>query len=209
MTCIVGYVDAQQTVWIGGDSAGLAGWDRSIRRDPKVFRRGGLLFGFTSSFRLGQLLRYSLHVPPHPEGKDPYEYVAVDLVESVRSCLRSGGYTRIDSNEERGGTFLVGYRGHLFQIGSDFQVAEREEPYDAVGCGESYALGALWQLTRGAGSPDAQRIVLDALAAAARFSAGVAPPFLVAGITIDGSAVPTAEPVRYSTAVTGEYRQAV
>ncbi len=39
MTCIVGLVDNGK-VYIGGDSAGCAGYDVRIREDQKVFRNG-------------------------------------------------------------------------------------------------------------------------------------------------------------------------
>ena len=39
MTCIVGYLDKKtKKVTIGGDSAGVAGLDITIRKDEKVFK---------------------------------------------------------------------------------------------------------------------------------------------------------------------------
>jgi hypothetical protein len=55
MTCIVGLRQGGK-VFIGGDSAGISGWDVTVRADPKVFLSGPYAMGFTSSFRLGQLL---------------------------------------------------------------------------------------------------------------------------------------------------------
>ena len=39
MTCIVGIADGAK-VWIGGDSAGVAGWSLTVRADEKVFAVG-------------------------------------------------------------------------------------------------------------------------------------------------------------------------
>jgi ATP-dependent protease HslVU (ClpYQ) peptidase subunit len=64
MTCIVGMVENGK-VYIGGDSAGVSGFDYHIREDQKVFQNGDMIFGFTSSFRMGQLLQYSLKIPDH------------------------------------------------------------------------------------------------------------------------------------------------
>ena len=67
ITCIVGFSHLGK-VYIGGDSAGLSGWGLTVRKDPKVFANGPCIMGFTSSFRMGDLLRYSLVVPErHPD----------------------------------------------------------------------------------------------------------------------------------------------
>jgi hypothetical protein len=59
VTCIVGFTDGNE-VSIGGDSAGVGGWDLTVRADEKVFVLGEFVFGCTTSFRMGQLLRYKL-----------------------------------------------------------------------------------------------------------------------------------------------------
>lgn len=51
MTAIVGLVE-KGNVYIGGDSAGVAGLSISIRGDEKVFKVGPFIMGFTSSFRM-------------------------------------------------------------------------------------------------------------------------------------------------------------
>jgi len=54
MTCIAGFVNKNE-VWIGGDSAGVAGYNLRIRKDTKVFKvNGRFLIGYTNSFRMGQ-----------------------------------------------------------------------------------------------------------------------------------------------------------
>lgn len=55
MTCIVGLVENNK-VYIGGDSAGVAGLSLMKRADEKVFKKDEFIFGFTSSFRMGQLI---------------------------------------------------------------------------------------------------------------------------------------------------------
>ncbi len=143
MTCIVG-ISHKDKVYIGGDSAGVAGLDVIVRADSKVFTNKDFVFGFTSSFRMGQLLRYSFNPPAHKEHQDVYEYMVTKFVNQVRKCFRDGGYLKKNNEVESGGTFLVGYRGKLFSIHNDYQVGESTLPYDAVGCGQSYALGSLF-----------------------------------------------------------------
>jgi len=177
MTCIVGLV-ADGRVHIGGDSAGVAGLDLRLRADLKVFKNDGFLFGFTSSFRMGQLLRYSLQIPKRHPDKDLMAYMATDFVDAVRNCLKNGGFATKSSEAEAGGTFLVGHAGRLFLIAGDYQVGESRGAYEACGCGESYACGALFANT--ALAPMDR--VRQALAAAEAHSAGVRGPFHIESI---------------------------
>lgn len=174
VTCIVGITDAG-SVWLGGDSVGSDGWRSFDRLDRKVFRRGPLLLGFTSSYRMGQLLQYRLQVPSHPDGVDDHEYMATVFIDAVRQCLKDGGYAKKESEVEKGGTFIVGYRSQLYRIEDDYQVGMTADGFDAVGCGERFALGALHATP----DLDPQRRIVTALMAASRFSNGVGPPFHV------------------------------
>jgi len=173
MTCIVGLID-EGKVYMGGDSAGVAGLDIVTRKDAKVFKNGPFLIGYTSSFRMGQLLRFKLNPPKRYEDVDIFKFMVVDFIEAVRECLKAGGYARVNNNEEKGGFFLVGYEGRLFEVESDFQIGEVEKGYIACGCGQSFALGSLYQ-TEGQKNP--KKRILSALSAAQEFSAGVREPF--------------------------------
>jgi 20S proteasome alpha/beta subunit len=57
MTIIVGY-KTDTGVWLAADSAGSAGWNRSYRVDKKIFIAHGIGYGYTSSYRMGQILQY-------------------------------------------------------------------------------------------------------------------------------------------------------
>lgn len=177
MTCIVGFTDGKN-VWIGGDSAGVAGQNLMVRSDEKVFKNGPMVFGFTSSFRMGQLLRYALKIPDHDPRKDDYAYMCTDFVDAVIACMKTGGYARIESNEIMGGCFLVGYKGKLYQVESDFQVGARADMYNACGCGQSYALGVMRSMcSRADNITDPERMIIEALETAAYFSSSVVGPF--------------------------------
>lgn len=177
MTCIVGYVDDAKNVWIGGDSAGVGNYDVIMRRDPKVFRNGPYLMGFTSSFRMGQLLRFGLTVPRQEEDHSDEQHMMTTFVDAVRKCLSDGGFAKTESGNESGGTFVVGYRGSLYVVYDDYQVSISAETWVAVGCGEGYALGAL-KAMEGSDTPASQRVT-RALEIAAHYSAGVRAPFVV------------------------------
>ncbi len=173
MTCIVGLVH-EGVVYIGGDSAGVGGMSLTVRADEKVFRNSDFLMGFTTSFRMGQLLRYSLEPPRRHPDDDIHQYMVVDFVNAVRGCLKAGGWASKKEETEQGGTFLVGYSGHLFTVDSDYQVGIPEDGFAAVGSGQDIARGALYA-TQGQATPRDR--VLTALRSAERFNAGVRGPF--------------------------------
>ena len=175
MTCIAAVVH-NNMVYMGADSAGVAGFSLVVREDQKVFTNGEFIIGFTSSFRMGQLLRYAFKPPEYrADKKELHEYMVTDFIDAVRTCLKDGGYAQIDKGEETGGCFLVGVRGRLFEIEPDFQVGELACHYDAVGCGYHLALGAL-TVTQ---EMEPHKRIRLALEAAEQFSAGVRGPFTI------------------------------
>ena len=176
MTAIAGFVHDNK-VWIGGDSAGVGPWfDLSIRADEKVFRNDEFLFGFTTSFRMGQLIRYKFKPPKRFPDKDIFDYMVNDFIDELRRCLKDGGFSETDKGKETGGTFLVGYAGRLFVIEPDYQVHESVDGYNACGCGSSYVLGSLYS-SRDVSDPRAR--ITIALSAAEHHSAGVRSPFVI------------------------------
>lgn len=174
MTCIVGLVENKK-VFIGGDSAGVAGNDLTVRTDVKVFHNGPFLFGFTSSFRMGQLLQYAFTPPKHDSDLTDMQYLVTTFVNALRECFKDGGFATKNSDAEFGGNFLVAYRGHLYEIHGDYQIEESADGYNACGCGERYATGSLFSTD----GQEPEKRIKTALRAAERFSAGVRGPFVV------------------------------
>lgn len=172
MTCIAGLI-ADGKVFIGADSAGVSGWDLRVRADRKLFANGPFLFGFTTSFRMGQILQHAFKPPRRDPKTDVMKFMVTDFIDGVRSALKEGGFATKNNEAESGGDFLVGYVGRLFRVCSDYQIAECSQAYDAVGCGAAYAIGSLHATKHM--KPD-ERIAL-ALAAAEAHSAGVRGPF--------------------------------
>jgi len=161
---------------MGGDSAGAnQSFQLDIRADQKVFIRSNIIMGFTTSFRMGQLLRYRLYIPPRKKAQELYDYMVTDFIDAVRNCLEKGGYARKEHGVESGGTFLIGIEGRLFIIYADFQVGESTAPYTACGCGTDIALGAMYVT----GDIEPESRIQKALSAAERFSAGVRHPFII------------------------------
>lgn len=147
MTCIVG-MSYEGKVYIGGDSMASDGYSKQATALRKVFRVGEFLIGYTSSFRMGQILQYHLEVRHQQDGETDERYMVVAFIEGVRQCLKDKGYAKVDSNMESGGQFLVGYRGHIYEVASDFQVNHWTSGIAACGAGQDYALGAMFALDR-------------------------------------------------------------
>lgn len=174
MTCIVGLTHNGK-IYLGADSAGISGLDVVIRKDKKVFKNSEFVIGFTNSFRMGQILQYDLE-PPEVNHDDMMVYMVKTFIPKLRQTLKDGGFAAIESNKEHGGSFLIGGRGRLFNVQSDFQVGENLNGYMAIGCGESYAYGSLHTTELDKTLKPKWRIE-QALNTAAFFSAGVYAPF--------------------------------
>lgn len=182
MTCIVGLV-YNNDVYMGADSAGVSNLNLALMTQPKVFRNKDFLIGYTTSFRMGQLLQYSF-IPPTTRPKtNIYKYMVGDFVDAVRCCFKGGGFASKDKEVESAGTFLVGYHGRLFRIEDDYQVLERLNGYDAIGCGTDFALGSLLTTEIASSQYGTQmqinpnRRIYQALLSASTFSAAVSKPF--------------------------------
>jgi len=172
MTCIVGAVEGD-TVYIGADSAAVGGSLIRALKKPKVFRTGPFVIGYTSSFRMGQLLQYALEVPEQAEDMADEEYMVMVFIEAVRKCLGEHGFLKIDKSQEEIGAFLVGYRGGLYCVAEDLQVLQNLDGMAACGSGNEFALAVMYDRRD---SPTWERIQ-RALEAAAYFSTDVVRPF--------------------------------
>lgn len=183
MTCIVG-IEHDGGVWIGGDSATVSDIDVCVVSEPKVFVNGPLIIGFTTSWRMGQLLHYSLNVPDHDPRIDDMNWLVNDLVDAIRNCFKEKGYIRKQDEAELGGTFLLGYKGKLYYVSDDFQIIRPKDGYAACGCGESYALGVLSYLTKNKLIKKPEDALMHALDAAVVHSGGVLKPYTVMNLDV-------------------------
>lgn len=149
MTCIIA-VKTRYGIVMGGDSMSSDGYsNQRVISFKKVFRKGDMLIGYTTSFRMGQLLEHDLIIPKHPKDKSDIAYLVSDFIPAVRECLRDGGFAKVENNQEEGGQFLIVYHGEIYEVNSDFQVNCFANDFDVIGCGYQYALGALeiiWHL---------------------------------------------------------------
>jgi hypothetical protein len=179
MTCIVG-LTVKGISYLGGDAAGADsnGGDIGVRPHPKVFKKNDYVMGYTTSFRLGDILEF---VCPPPEVKlaliSLREHLIIHWIPVLRKKLKTEGYLEVDKNKEKGGTFIVAYKGELCTIYDDLQVSTVTATYCSVGSGYKYALGALHATSDMKMKPRTR--VLGALSAAAFHNAYVREPFTI------------------------------
>ena len=179
MTCIAAIAEKGK-VFIGADSAGVSGMDVIIRADEKVFKNGECLFGFTSSFRMGQLLRYKFKIPNKPDKMSNKIFMNTLFIDGVRKCLKEGGYAKVSDNREKGGVFIVGYKGNIYSIASDYQVAQSVESFAACGCSEDYAKAVLYMTMNKNMTPRGR--IYKALKVSEHFNIGVRGPYRIMSI---------------------------
>lgn len=174
MTCIVG-IARDGVVYLGADSLGgnTNTYKVEIRKDPKIFRNGDFIIGYTTSFRMGDILQYSFAPPVIAE--DLSKYMRTTFIDAIRKTFKECGFAKKDSDQESGGAFLVGIKGRLFSVDSDYQVAELLEGWESIGSGEQIARGAICALLKT--STDFPGILRLALESAEYCSAYVRSPF--------------------------------
>ena len=125
--------------------------------------------------RMGNILRYRFSPPAQTVHQEDFEYMCTDFVDTVRKSFVNNGYG--DDKGTRGGNFLVGYKGKLYNIQSDHQVGESVADYDAIGCGQDFCLGSLYATEKSNLNPfDRVKLALDS---ATNFSGGVRPPYVI------------------------------
>ena len=173
MSCVVGLV-RDGRVWMGADSAATSpNQAQFILKSPKVFVRGGRLFGPTGSIRLMQLLRFK-----NFEGlrSDDPEVVAELVAEQIR-LLTQEDEGLLNNERQMEAKVLLGCAGRLFIIQEDFGVMEPRQNYTALGEGGPFALGAMSVLVRS--DKDPETTLREALGISAQHCATVRPPFVI------------------------------
>lgn len=162
---------------MGADSLASNDYNKLTLVQPKVFRLAAdVLVGISGSIRAFNVLRYEVQAPPRAESEtDDLRYV-VGLANEVRDKMRSGNAVAMqDGLEDCESTILVGYRGRLFVINTDFCVMQPKLNYWAHGSGGEYALGSLYSTCN---TKEPKKRITMALDAASAFSPSVAPPYV-------------------------------
>jgi ATP-dependent protease HslVU (ClpYQ) peptidase subunit len=178
MTCIVA-IKHEGVVYLGGDSISSDSKNYELRADRKVFTRekGKYVFGFCGSWRVGQLLQHELVIPKQTSKKSDMKYMVTDFIDAVIKLLDENTQLKNENNlAYTDAVFIVGYKGEIYVVDSDFQVARMLSPYTSIGSGGEIALGSLYSTDKLQGIDIRTRLQL-ALEAAAAYALNVRAPF--------------------------------
>jgi hypothetical protein len=126
---------------MAGDKLGSNGHTKTISQRPKIFKNEDFLIGYTTSFRMGQLLEFTWSPPEKRLSQTEDNYIYTTVIDSIKNTLTSDGFAK----EDKGGEFLFGYKGKLYHMQSDFAIFEIED-YTACGCGADMAKATIYTL---------------------------------------------------------------
>jgi ATP-dependent protease HslVU (ClpYQ) peptidase subunit len=180
MTCIIGLIDNGK-VYMGADSAGSDGYTIGAYKAPKTWKHtctaGEFLFAASGSFMVMQALRHCFDPPCVKEGQELNDYMIREFLPAFRKVLEGLGVKgdeKGEPNMARAGV-LVGFRGRLWWIASNFAILESNRDYLADGSGMYHAMGCLYG-TKGMEPKDR---ILKALECAENHIATVRGPFTI------------------------------
>lgn len=166
------------TVTMGADAAGTdTSFSTTTATESKVWRAGPLLFGASGSYRVAQLIRWRMPVPVPEPSMEPLAYLVGPLADAMVEVLEGGRALTTWQEDNTAAinesSLLIGFRGHVYEMYSDFGVNEEALGYAAIGSGAPVALGALAATEH---ITNARRRVRMALDAAERHNASVRGP---------------------------------
>ena len=163
MTCVVAIVN-DNGVFMGSDLLGSNSYVKENRIDSKLFKKHNMIFGGADSYRLIQLLQWVWKPDEIKENQDEMEYMVTVIVPSIISVLENNHFLKMDNGRaESGPCLLVGINNRLFEIESDYQVAEPRDKFSSIGSGEYYAKGAMKAIVDIKGRNDPINVLEDAL----------------------------------------------
>lgn len=167
MTAIVG-ITQNKKVYMGADSA--ISTEEYIGRlaNSKILKKKGLLIGGAGSSRCWTLIKTNLFPRVRQRKESAIDYVESAVVSGIRKIIKENGAPL------EGYTFLIGYRGKLFEVMEDWGVCEYMENYAAIGSGYLPCLGSLYTTQHW---KDPVKRINVALQASAKFIPSVEAPF--------------------------------
>ena len=140
MTCVVAKVEDGK-IFMVADKCGSDGYTKILVDRPKVFINGGFIIGYTTSFRMGQLLEFTWSPPEQLSSQSDEVFIYKVVVESIKNTLKSDGF----ATDTSGGSFLFGYKGVLYEMQPDYAIFKIPS-YSAVGCGSEEAKAVMYTL---------------------------------------------------------------
>jgi hypothetical protein len=187
VTLVVGLVSGSKILFAADSISVTSDYDQECIKQSKIWKRDGILFGGSDSFRAMQIAQYAWTIPKRKARQDLMSYLVNDLVHSLRRAHEAHGFepTKTPSKEgdSVGFQLLIGIQRRIFVLQDDYAVIENTDNFAAIGSGAVYARAALAALE----APEIptltpkQKIII-ALTSAEKLCAGVRKPFRYAEI---------------------------
>lgn len=162
MTCIVAMECQDGNAIIAGDYCASNGFTYYAVEQPKIFRHSGMIFGYTSTFRFGQIIEHSLddnRLYPPEDASKTYEWLVRVFIPKLKTTLSKEDYSS-------GGNAIVVVNGQVWEIQNDFSVIRNSAGIASVGSGVYHAtaimIGELMDLQRKPSVEEAKNIVRKA-----------------------------------------------
>jgi ATP-dependent protease HslVU (ClpYQ) peptidase subunit len=128
-----------------------------------VFQNGPYLIGFAGEIRGGQVLKPEFWTPPD-DIKLFGDQIRIQFNE--KDCCQKSE----EGSDATGTGFIIGWKGMLIQITSDFQIAAYEDDFAAIGAGADYSLSILYHTRK---HSDPMERIIQAHRCASYFCAAV------------------------------------
>lgn len=139
MTCIVGIETQDGRVMIAGDMMGSNGHAKANYAQPKVYEHSKMIFGYTTSYRFGQVVELllddnTIYIPEKPS--EVYGWLVRKFIPQLQKA--------IDDSSAKPGMMLIGLKGQLWKVQDDYSVLRPTHGFDSVGSGEAFAIGSMY-----------------------------------------------------------------
>lgn len=176
MTLVIAIKTKDSIVW-GSDGVGIKGDVISKLGHPKWVDIDNVRIGLTGYAKFFQVFEY-MKLPKHKKSFSDKKYIVKKVVPRIVKGLRKSKLVK-DDEEWVYGDFIIGYKGKLFAVLSDFYVKEVE--WYNVGCVEDFANGLLMPFVENSGleTESVKRAVLQTLKYSAKYNCAINKPFYV------------------------------
>jgi ATP-dependent protease HslVU (ClpYQ) peptidase subunit len=166
---------------MGCDSAISSETETQVLSNSKIIKKGEMLIGVTGSMRGLQLLEYSWIFPEQPKEMSDTEYIYSYITTSIKEVFFEHQYcVTLNAQENQEDQFLIGYKGKLYLLDTNYQIFELDSKYVSIGSGSSFSYGSLkTQEDIGLLGKDSEMNITRAINTAIEFSIGVKGPIRI------------------------------
>ena len=124
-------------------------------QDPKIFYINvndspEFLVGVSGNLRVLNIIKYNNQIMNCQLTDDPYFNIINILIPYIQETLKNhNSFMEYEDEQANSDShFLIGHKGKIFIVSSNYCITETYENFGVIGCGEEIAIGALEVLTR-------------------------------------------------------------